>query len=124
MPLDGNATVVSRAAAKVPKGTTLRLSMSEPARVRFVVLRKSKGRRVGRRCVRLTPRNRNRRRCTRLVRKGAFVRSAPQGRSKVAWSGRIRRRALTPGGYVLRATPTDAAGNRGATRSLSIKIVR
>ena len=42
----------------------------------------------------------------------------------MAWSGRIRRKALKRGGYVLRATPTDGAGNTGKARSLSIKIVR
>ena len=120
MPVDGDAI----ATRKARKGTTLRLRLSEPARVRFVVLRKSRGRKVGRRCVKPTRRNRNRKRCTRLTRKGTFTRSAPAGRSKVAWSGRIRRKALKRGGYVLRATPTDAAGNTGKARSLSIKIMR
>jgi hypothetical protein len=120
MPVDGNAV----AARKARKGTTLRLRLSEPARVRFVVLRKSRGRKVGRKCVKPTRKNRARKRCARLIRKGTFVRSAPAGRSKVAWSGRIRRKALKRGGYVLRATPTDAAGNTGKARSLSITIVR
>lgn len=80
------------------------------------------------------PRNTNRARIGRtakadlgsvsLVRKGSFSRSAPIGRSKVAFSGRIGRRALKPGRYVLRATPTDAAGNVGAARTVSITIVR
>jgi hypothetical protein len=120
MPVDG----IAIAARKARKGTTLRLRLSEPARVRFVVLLKSRGRKVGRRCVKPTRRNRARKRCIRLIRKGTFVRSAPAGRSKVAWSGRIRRKALKRGGYVLRATPTDAAGNAGKARSLSITIVR
>ena len=120
MPVDGNAIATKRAR----KGTTLRLRLSEPARVRFVVLRKSRGRKVGRRCVKPTRKNRARKRCTRLTRKGGFIRSAPAGRSKVPWSGRIRRKALKRGGYVLRATATDAAGNTGKRRSLSIRIVR
>jgi hypothetical protein len=92
--------------------------------VRFGVLRKLPGRKVGRRCVKPTRRNRGRRRCTRLVRRARFTRSAPQGRSKVAWSGRIRRKALKRGRYLLRVTPTDTAGNTGQTRRLSIAIVR
>jgi hypothetical protein len=120
MPVDGNAV----AARKARKGTTLRLSLSEPARVRFVVRLKSRGRKVGRKCVKPTRKNRTRKRCTRLIRRGTFARSAPAGRSKVAWSGRIRRKALKRGRYVLRATPTDAAGNAGKARSLSITIVR
>jgi len=121
MPPTGNAIATARRARK---GTTLRLTLSEAARVSFTVLRKLPGRKVGKRCRKPTRRNRGRRRCTRLVRSARFVRSAPQGRSKVPWSGRIRRRALKPGRYLLRATPTDPAGNAGLTRSLSIRIVR
>jgi hypothetical protein len=93
--------------------------------VKFEVLVRTRGRRVGRRCVKPTRRNRNRRRCTRLVvKKPVFTRSAPVGQSRVSWSGRLGRKALKPGAYVLRATPTDAAGNTGAPRQLSIRIVR
>jgi hypothetical protein len=122
-PVDGNATA-ARARRRARRGTTLRLFLSEAARVRFDVLKKSTGRRVGKRCVKPTRRNRGRKRCTRLTRKGTFRRAAPAARSKVAFSGRIRRRALKRGRYALRATPTDAAGNTGTRRSLSIKIVR
>jgi hypothetical protein len=117
----GNAIATARRARK---GTTLRLTLSEAAQVRFTVLRKLPGRRAGRRCVKPTRRNRGRKRCTRLVRSARFARSAPQGRSRVPWSGRIRRKALKRGRYLLRATPTDQAGNVGGTRSLSITIVR
>ena len=123
-PRDGTATAAQRKRRKTPRGTTLRLRLSEPARVRFDLLKKSRGRRVGRRCVKPTRANRKRKRCTRLTRKGTFRRSAPAGRSRVAFSGRIGRRALKRGRYVLRATPTDAAGNRGKPDSLSIRIVR
>ena len=123
-PRDGTATAAQRRRRKIRRGTTLKLSLSEPARVRFDLLKKSTGRRVGRRCVKPRRANRKRKRCTRLVRKGTFRRSAPTGRSKVAFSGRIGRRALKRGRYVLRATPTDAAGNTGKPDSLSITIVR
>ena len=85
---------------------------------------KSKGRKVGKKCVKPKRANRKRRRCVRLIRKGTFRRSAPAGRSKVAFSGRIGRKALKRRRYVLRATPTDAAGNIGKAHSLSIRIVR
>ena len=124
-PSDG--TAVAAAAKKKkrpPRGTTLTLRLSEAARVKFEVLAKGKGRRVGSRCVKATKRNRRRKRCTLLTPRGAFTRSAPLGGSKVKWSGRIGRKALKRGSYVLRATPTDAAGNTGRARSLSFKIVR
>ena len=127
-PADVTAPILRLAASRrrfrVGRGTTLRLTLSEPARVRFAVLLKAKGRRVGRRCVKPRRANRTRRRCTRLVGKGGFTRSAPAGRSRVKWNGRIGRKALKRGRYVLRATPTDAAGNRGSRRSLSFTIRR
>ena len=122
MPADGRASAA--AVRKARQGTTLTLSLSEPARVRFDVLLATAGRRVGRKCVKSTRANRRRRRCARLVQKSRFARSAPARRSSVKWSGRTGRRALKRGRYVLRATPTDAAGNRGAMRQVSITIVR
>jgi hypothetical protein len=123
---DGNATPVRTARRRrTPAGTTLTLRLSEAARVKFEVLVKTRGRRVGGRCVKQTRRNRNRRRCTRLVvKKPAFTRSAPLGRSRVTWTGRLGRKALKPGSYILRATPTDAAGNTGRARQISFRIVR
>jgi hypothetical protein len=128
-PADGQATAAAAATSKpqkkAPRGTTLGLRLSEPARVRFRVLTKSTGRQVGNKCVKATRKNRKRKRCTKLTAKRpTFVRSAPAGRSKVEWSGHLGRKALRRGGYVLRATPTDAAGNTGKSRSLSFKIVR
>jgi hypothetical protein len=126
-PADGQATAAAKTKRqkKAPRGTTLRLRLDEPARVRFRVLKKSTGRKVGKKCVKATRKNRKRKRCTKLTAKRpTFVRLAPAGRSKVKWSGRLRRKALPRGGYVLRATPTDAAGNTGKSRSLSFKIVR
>jgi hypothetical protein len=93
--------------------------------VKFEVLVKGKGRKVGRRCVKQTRKNRKRKRCTLLtLTKPAFTRSAPAGRSKVKWSGRLGRKALKRGSYQLRATPTDAAGNKGEARTLSLTVVR
>jgi hypothetical protein len=123
-PANGSATAAAAKKKRPPRGTTLTLRVSEAARVKFEVLIKGKGRKVGKKCVKATRKNRKRKRCTLLTRKGVFTRSAPAGRSKVKWSGRIGRRALKRGSYVLRATPTDAAGNTGNTRSVSFKIVR
>ena len=124
MPAGRDATAAAKKPKKAPRGTTLRLRLSEPARVRFELLIRSSGRRVGKKCVKPTRANRKRKRCIRLSRKGTFRRSAPAGRSNVAFSGRVGRKALKRGSYVLRATPTDAAGNTGRARSLSITIVR
>ncbi len=106
------------------KGTSLTLALSEPASVRFDVQRMLAGRRVEGRCRKLARANRSRRRCTRLSRRGSMTRARPAGRSNLAFSGRIGGRALRPGRYKLRATPTDAAGNTGRPRSVRISVVR
>lgn len=123
---DGTATAAAaKKKKKPPRGTTLTLQLSEAARVKFEVLAKGRGRKVGKRCVKQTRKNRKRKRCTLLtLKKPAFTRSAPAGRSKVKWSGRLGRKALKPGSYQLRATATDAAGNTGKARTLNFTIVR
>jgi len=56
-PANANATA---AAKKARRGTTLKLSLSEPAQVRFVIRQKARGRKVGDRCVKPTRANRKR----------------------------------------------------------------
>jgi uncharacterized delta-60 repeat protein len=115
----------SSAAAKRPRrGTTLTLELSEPATVRFDAFAVSRGRRVGARCRKPTRANRKRRRCTLSTRKGGFSRAVGAGRSKLAFSGRVGKRALSPARYTLRATPKDAAGNSGERRAVALRIVR
>jgi hypothetical protein len=119
---DGDATPAGRRRAK--RGTKLKLRLSEAARVRFAVLVRKRGRKVGGKCRKPTRANRSRKRCKRLVRVRAFRRAAPAGKSRVAFSGRFGRKPLKRGRYVLRAKPTDAAGNVGNRRSLKLRIVR
>jgi hypothetical protein len=46
----------------------------------------------------------------------------PVGRARVAFSGRIGRRALRPGAYRLIVTAVDAAGNRSTDRPTRFKV--
>jgi hypothetical protein len=113
------------AAKKRPgRGTTLTLGLSEAAAVRFDVLAELKGRRAGARCRKPGRANRRGKKCVRLVRRARFTRTAPAGRSRVAFTARLTRRALKPGRYRLTATPTDAAGNTGKARAVRIRVVR
>jgi len=121
-PLSGRAQATARPKAR--RGTTLRLRLSEAATVTFDVLRQSVGRRVGKACRRRTRANSRRKRCTLLTRKARLTRSAPAGPSRLAFTGRVRRRALAVGRYRLRAVPVDAAGHRGTTRTVAVTIVR
>jgi hypothetical protein len=110
---------------KLPRrGTTLSLTLSEPASVSFEALVITTGRKTGKGCRRPTRSNRKGKRCRLLMPAGSFEQRSPAGASRVSFTGRLGKRALRPGGYVLRAKPTDAAGNAGGARSVSLRVVR
>jgi hypothetical protein len=102
------AGLASAAARRVPRGTTLRFTISEAAQVRIGILRSV-----------LTKRHR-----LRLRRVGRLTRTVTAGRRRVRFSGRIRKRALKPGSYRMRITATDAAGNRSKAVVRKFRIVR
>jgi hypothetical protein len=106
------------------RGTRFRFSLSEPARVVFTISRAQPGRRVGRRCVKPTRRNRARRKCTRYVRVRSFAVQGLAGANTKRFSGKIGRRALKPGRYRATLIATDAAGNRSAPKQLRFRVVR
>jgi hypothetical protein len=115
-------TLVSARAA--PKGTTFRYTLSEPARVLFTIARRQPGRKRGRVCQ--APRRSNRRgkRCTRYVRRGAFAQQSVAGANRRRWSGKLGRKALTPGRYRATLTARDAAGNSSQVKRIAFAIVR
>ena len=83
------------------------------------------GRRVGRRCLRLEPTRRTRRRCTRYVAKGTYLMPGQlTGLVRRTFSGRIRRKVLKPGPYRLSVTATDLAGNRSKAARKGFRILR
>ena len=108
-----------------PTRTRVSYRLSEPARMRFTVQRRSAGRRVGRRCVVPNRRNRGRRRCVRYVTlRGSFTHQGAAGTNRFRFTGRLRRRKLAPARYRLVGVPTDAAGNRGRAVRARFRIVR
>ena len=90
----------SLAAAKV--GTTIRYRLSEASTVSFRVRRKG----------------------AKKPLKGSFSHKGKAGANKVRFTGRLRRRKLKPGSYVLSATSKDAAGNVAKVKRLRFRIVR
>jgi N-acetylneuraminic acid mutarotase len=92
----------TRSASGSRYGTTLRLTVSEPARIRLTVRRRS-----GRKLVAV---------------KGSVSRQGRSGRNTVRFTGRIAGKRLAAGRYVLAVVAVDAAGNRSAVvrRSFSI----
>ncbi len=109
---------------KIPVGTTFSFKLDQAARVVFTFTKPAPGRKVGKRCVAQTPRNKHKRRCKRTVTAGALTFAAHAGTNKVRFQGLIsRRKKLKPGNYKLLVTAT-AAGRRSRTGTLSFTIVR
>ena len=96
------------------KGTDVRFKLSAGAPVRFTVERRGAGRKVGGKCRATTKKNRHAKKCTRYVSmKGSFVRNGVSGANHFHWKGRLKGKALKPGGYRL----TGAVGS-GLTKRL------
>ncbi len=112
------------AARRTRAGTAFRFGLSTAADVTITLQRRAAGRRVGKTCRKPTRSLRNRPACVRFVKRGLLTRGGlAAGRRRVAFSGRVGRRALRPGRYraVLRAS--NAAGTSAPVR-LAFTIVR
>jgi hypothetical protein len=118
----GKAEKAVAAAAK--RGTTIRFTLSEAAKVRVLIESATSGRKVGKTCAKPTRKNRKAKRCTRYRRSGAFDVAGTKGANRHAFSGRIGAKSLKPGRYRATLTATDAAGNRSAAKRLSFKVVK
>lgn len=110
---------------KLPIGTTFSFKLDQAAQVRFTFTKAAPGRKVGKRCVVQTRKNRRKRRCKRTVIAGALPPlAAHAGTNKVRFQGLIsRRKKLKPGTYKLLVVAT-VAGKRSRTGTLSFTIAR
>jgi hypothetical protein len=119
------ALVASAAAKrkKTPVGTTLKAKLSRAATLTILVEQKATGRRRGKDCVKASKAPKSAKRCTRWVTRGTLIRAADAGTTKIAFSGRLGKKALKPGAYRFRVT----AGGDGATsktRKRSFTVVK
>jgi hypothetical protein len=114
-------------------GTTIRFRLSERATVRLTVQRARPGVRVkvkGRnRCLPATRRNRRRavgkRPCTRFRKVGRIVRrNRRRGANRIAFSGRIGRKALRPGRHRIVAVAINRAKLRSQPRRAGFRVLR
>ena len=107
-------------------GTTIRFRLSEKATVRLSFERKTRGRRVGKRCRKATRRNRNRRRCTRYVRVKTAIRlNGKAGANRVPFQGRLsRQRSLVPGSYRMSLVATDTAKNASKRQRKAFRLLK
>ncbi len=83
-------------------GTTIRYRLTEPATVTFRVRRKG----------------------ARKPLKGSFAHKGKAGANKLRFTGRLRRKKLRRGSYVMSATSKDAAGNVAKVKRLRFRIVK
>ena len=110
---------------KHKKGTTFHYTLSEAAAVKIVIAQRRAGRRKHKKCVAPTRKLRHARKCTRLTTRGTLTRtSRRQGANSVAFTGRIRSTALTPGSYQATLTATDAAQNTSTAQTIPFRIVK
>ena len=104
-PCDTAPPVVS--GLKVTNGKKISYSLSEAATVQLKIEKKSKGRKAGKKCVKETKGNRNKKACTRFTPVGGtFGAPGNAGANQVSIP-----KKLTPGTYRLTMTARDAAGN-------------
>ena len=113
------ATALSARKKRTHQGATIRYTLSEPARVSFVVEQSIKGHKKGRAC----KRHGRGKRCTLIVSKATLTRSGQSGANQLGFSGRLGRRRLSAGSYKLVVRAVDAAGNRSGAKTVSFKIV-
>jgi hypothetical protein len=106
-------------------GTRVTFRLNEDAKVLFRVQKPRKGRR-GRhgRCRKPTRKNRRRHRCTRYKSlRGKFTIKGHAGKNTFRFTGRLRRRKLKPGRYVLAARP-KVIGKKGKIDRVRFRIKR
>jgi hypothetical protein len=110
---------------KLPIGTTFSFALNERATVRFSFTQQAAGRKVHRKCVALSAKNRRKPRCTRTINAGTLTFTGHPGTNKVRFAGRISRtKKLKPGRYTLRITATNTQGQRSRPQSLTFEIVK
>jgi hypothetical protein len=121
------ATVIAakKKKSKIGRGTTLRFTSSEAAKLTIRVERMLPGRKSGkgRKRVCKPVRHKVRRgRCTAFRRTATLTRSIKTGPGRIALTGRIGKRRMAAGRYRLTLTARDAAGNssRAIRRNFTI----
>lgn len=109
--------------AAAARGATLSFVLSESATATIRFQRRGSGRLAGGVC--RAARSGSGRRCTRWTSAGAALTrtNLSAGAARIAFSGRIGRKALRPGSYRAQVTAKDGAGNASKVASASFRIV-
>lgn len=102
------------------KGNKVSYTLNEAAAVSLRLEKRLPGRRVGKKCVPQTAKNKGRKKCSRFKAIGsAFAGPGAAGANRVALPGK----KLAPGGYRVTITARDAAGNQ-TVKSVSFTVAK
>jgi len=109
-----------------PVGTKVSFSLTRAAPVQLAFFSSRPGRRVKKKCVAPTRRNRKAKKCTRLVGVGTLPLAGHAGRNTVRFQGRISStKRLRPGRYVVKVTASDpTTPAKAPARSASFTIAK
>ncbi|MBO9532201.1 MAG: DUF4394 domain-containing protein [Solirubrobacteraceae bacterium] len=111
------------ASKKVKTGTTLSVSVSTASTLTITIERLVAGKTSKGKCVKPTTKLRKAKSCKRPIAAGSITATAAAGSSTVAFSGKVKGKALKLGSYRLTVVAKNAAG-ASAARTLSLSIVR
>ena len=93
--------------------------------MKFTVDRKTKGRKVGRKCKAKTKANAKKKSCTLWVKvPGSFSVAGKAGKNTFTFRGRVGGKKLKPANYRLNSQATDKSGNKSTLKSRSFRIVK
>ncbi len=107
-----------------PTGTAFRFTLNTTATVRIAILQRVTGRKVGKQCLKTTPKRKRLRPCKRFEEIGKLERTAvPGGLQTVAFSGRLGKRKLPAGSYQARLIASTSGGS-SAPVTVAFTIVR
>jgi hypothetical protein len=121
--VDPSGKPESAVASRASRGTALKYTLSESARMVFTVDAAGTGRKSGKRCVKATKKNRKAKRCTRYVRVARFAVASKAGGNSHHFSGRVGTKKLRPGKYRIALVATDAAKNDSKPTTIGVKVV-
>ncbi len=118
------AQISARKKRKPPVGTAFSFTLNEPAGVTFTFTELTSGRKIGKRCVAQTKKNKMKHHCTHTSDAGELAFSAHAGSNRVRFGGRISKHMkLKPGSYTLLVGAT-ASGMHSTPRTLHFRIAK
>ena len=111
-----------RGSRSTPKGSSLRLSLSEAATLKLQISAQRIGHKLHGKCVTRSRANRGKAPCRLYLRAGTLSVKASSGPNRLSFSGRVAGHALRPGTYRVSIVATDAAGNSSAPAVVTFTV--